>query len=63
MTETDEKILEELRRIREVLEPKTSPPPVQGIWNEFIEFLSNYRVIELQLLLSWASIWAILSKP
>ena len=49
MVKNDE-ILEELRRIRELLEPKSAPPqpqPPKGLWNEFIEFLSKYKVMGL----------------
>jgi large conductance mechanosensitive channel len=42
-------MLEELRKIREALEPKPTPPPEkpQGLWNEFIDFFSKYKVIGL----------------
>ena len=43
----DDEILEELRRIRELLEPKPSPPPPEGLQNEFKDFLSKYRVMGL----------------
>lgn len=44
-----EKMLEELRKIREALEPKPSPPPEKpkGLWNEFMDFISKYRVMGL----------------
>lgn len=38
-------MLKELKRIRELLEPKPAPPPPKGLWNEFMEFLSKYRVM------------------
>jgi len=46
---TQEKMLEELKKIREALEPKPSPPPEKpkGLWNEFIGFLSKYKVMGL----------------
>ena len=46
----EDKILEELKRIRELLEPKPAPPtpsPPKGMWNEFIDFLSKYKVMGL----------------
>jgi len=46
---TQEKMLEELRKIREALEPKPSPAPEKpkGLWNEFMDFLSKYKVMGL----------------
>jgi len=43
----EDKILEELKRIRELLEPKPAPPPPRGLWNEFMGFLSKYKVMGL----------------
>jgi len=43
----EDKILEELKRIRELLEPKPAPPPKKGLWNEFMDFLSKYKVMGL----------------
>jgi len=46
----DEKMLEELKRIRELLEPKPAPPPPpspKGLWKEFMDFLSKYKVLGL----------------
>ncbi|MDH7508388.1 MAG: MscL family protein [Methanomassiliicoccales archaeon] len=45
--EREDKLLEELRRIREILEPKPAPPPPKGFRAEFIDFLSKYKVIGL----------------
>ena len=46
---TQEKMLEELRKIREALESKPSPPPEKPkrLWNEFIDFISKYKVMGL----------------
>jgi len=44
----EDKMLEELRRIRELLEPKPAPPPPpppKGLWNEFMDFVSKYKVM------------------
>jgi len=45
----EDKMLEELKRIRELLEPKPAPPAPEpkGLWAEFIDFLSKYKVIGL----------------
>ncbi len=43
-------MLEELKRIRELLEPKPTPPPPpppKGLWKEFLDFLSKYKVMGL----------------
>jgi large conductance mechanosensitive channel len=49
MTKEDE-MLEELKGIRTLLEPKPPPPPPppkKGLWNEFMDFLSKYKVMGL----------------
>ncbi len=46
----EDKMLEELRKIRELLTPKPAPPaplPPKGMWKEFMDFLSKYRVMGL----------------
>lgn len=45
----DEDMLEELRHIRTLLEPKPAPAPAapKGLWAEFMDFLSKYKVIGL----------------
>jgi len=44
---TQEKMLEELKKIREALEPKPPPTPEKpkGLWNEFMDFISKYKVM------------------
>ena len=47
---TQEKMLEELKKIREALEPKPAPPPPpapKGLWKEFLDFISKYKVLGL----------------
>jgi len=46
----DDRMLEELKRIRELLEPKPAPPtppPPKGMRAEFMDFLSKYKVMGL----------------
>ena len=46
----DEEMLEELRKIRALLEPKPAPPapaPPKGLWKEFVDFISKYKVMGL----------------
>lgn len=54
LDEESEKILEELRRIREAVEPKPEPPKSvppkpEGFWQEFVGFLEKHGVIGLAL--------------
>jgi large conductance mechanosensitive channel len=48
MSKEDE-MLKELKQIRELLatKPPPPPPPPKGLWNEFKEFLENYKVMGL----------------
>jgi large conductance mechanosensitive channel len=45
----EDEMLEELKQIRELLaaKPAPPPPPPKGMWNEFKEFLENYKVMGL----------------
>jgi large conductance mechanosensitive channel len=48
MSANQDEMLEELRKIRQLLEPKPAPPtpaPPKGFMNEFRDFLSKYRVM------------------
>jgi hypothetical protein len=38
---------DELKKIRELLTPAPTPPPRKGLWNEFKDFIKNYRVMGL----------------
>jgi len=43
----DDEMLEELKKIRELLTPAPTPPSQKGVWNEFKGFIKNYRVMGL----------------
>ncbi|MCF2136234.1 MAG: MscL family protein [Candidatus Thorarchaeota archaeon] len=45
--ENDEAILEELKAIRTLREPPPTPAPPKGFVNEFVDFLSRYKVLGL----------------
>ena len=50
MAATNDEILDELKRIRVLLEPKPAPappPPPKGMIQEFRAFLSEYKVLGL----------------
>jgi len=44
---SDEDILAELQKIRELLTPKPAPPAPKGMSQEFKAFLTNYKVLGL----------------
>ena len=46
---SQEEVLSELKKIREALEKAPPPPPSppHGLWNEFKEFLSKYKIFGL----------------
>jgi large conductance mechanosensitive channel len=45
----EDSMLEELRKIRTLLEPKPTPttPAPKGLWAEFMDFISKYKVLGL----------------
>lgn len=43
----EDKMLEELTKIRELLTAAPSPPPPKGVWKEFMDFISKYKVMGL----------------
>jgi large conductance mechanosensitive channel len=48
----DDAMLEELKKIRMLLEPKPAPPTPpapKGMWNEFKDFLNKYKVLGLAI--------------
>ncbi|MFX1483116.1 MAG: MscL family protein [Promethearchaeota archaeon] len=44
---SNDQMLEELREIRKLLTPPPKPEPPKGLINEFIDFISNYKVLGL----------------
>ncbi|XHH10276.1 MAG: MscL family protein [Candidatus Bathyarchaeia archaeon] len=48
MSKEDE-MLVELRKIREAVEKAPPPPPPHGLWNEFKDFLSKYKILGLAI--------------
>jgi large conductance mechanosensitive channel len=47
---TEDKMLDELKKIRELLEPKPAPPapaPPKGMRKEFVDFISKYKIMGL----------------
>ncbi|MEM2944257.1 MAG: MscL family protein [Methanomassiliicoccales archaeon] len=45
--EKEDAMLQELKKIREILEPKPAPPPPKGLRAEFKDFISKYKVLGL----------------
>jgi large conductance mechanosensitive channel len=44
---SNEAMLEELREIRKLLTPPPKPEPPKGLVNEFVDFISQYKVLGL----------------
>lgn len=44
---SNEEMLEELREIRKLLTPAPPPPPPKGLIDEFVTFISSYKVLGL----------------
>jgi large conductance mechanosensitive channel len=45
----DDEMLEELKKIRALLEPKPAPvaPARKGLWGEFMDFIKKYQIMGL----------------
>ena len=43
----EDEMLEELKKIRTAVEKGPPPQPPKGLWNEFKDFLSQYKVLGL----------------
>ena len=43
----EDEMLEELKKIRELLTPAPAPPAEKGLWNEFKGFIESYKVMGL----------------
>jgi large conductance mechanosensitive channel len=46
---TDQQMIEKLEQIRQLLEKPAAPPPAppKGLWKEFVDFISKYKVMGL----------------
>jgi large conductance mechanosensitive channel len=44
---SNDEMLEELREIRKLLTPPPKPDPPEGLVNEFVDFISQYKVLGL----------------
>jgi len=47
LLDKEDQILEELKKIRAALEKPPAPSPPKGLWNEFKDFLSKYKIFGL----------------
>jgi large conductance mechanosensitive channel len=45
----EDEMLVELRKIREAVEKAPPPEPPKGLWNEFKDFLSKYKIFGLAI--------------
>jgi hypothetical protein len=45
----EDEMLAELKKIREAVEKAPAPAPPEGLWNEFKDFLSKYRIFGLAI--------------
>ena len=49
MSNKEDEMLVELRKIREAVEKAPPPTPPKGLWNEFKDFLSKYKIFGLAI--------------
>jgi large conductance mechanosensitive channel len=49
LSDKEEEMLVELRKIREAVEKAPPPQPPKGLWNEFKDFLSKYKIFGLAI--------------
>ncbi|MCJ7760481.1 MscL family protein [Candidatus Bathyarchaeota archaeon] len=45
----EQEMLEELKKIREIITPKPAPPPPRGLWAEFVGFIGKAGVLGLAI--------------
>ncbi|MGD6807805.1 MAG: MscL family protein [Candidatus Bathyarchaeia archaeon] len=45
----EDEMLAELKKIREAVEKAPPPEPPKGLWNEFKDFLSKYKILGLAI--------------
>jgi len=45
----EDEMLVELKKIREAVEKAPAPTPPKGLWNEFKDFLSKYKIFGLAI--------------
>lgn len=45
----EDEMLAELKKIREAVEKAPAPAPPKGLWNEFKDFLSKYKIFGLAI--------------
>ena len=45
----EDEMLAELKKIREAVEKPAPPAPPKGLWNEFKDFLSKYKIFGLAI--------------
>jgi large conductance mechanosensitive channel len=49
LSNKEDEMLVELRKIREAVEKAPPPTPPKGLWNEFKDFLSKYKIFGLAI--------------
>ena len=49
MLSKEDEMLEELKKIRALLEKPPAPAPPKGLWNEFKDFISKYKIFGLAI--------------